>query len=101
VGTGSGAYILGDHNDFTVYQQVTGSIIGKNKNKITYKEVVVVTGTYSSSGIKLLKEGFVMTEKSVYTEGDGLESSSTCLFNMNHLLKPDQNWIETLASGSK
>ena len=55
---GSGAFISGDGNNFTIFFNSTG-----RDGEITTKTALVVSGTKTSEGIKNLKYAFVMLDK--------------------------------------
>lgn len=55
---GSGAFITGNNNNFTVYMNTEGTARG-----IRYKEALVISGTKTSFGISNLRYAFVMVEK--------------------------------------
>ncbi|MBR6264540.1 MAG: hypothetical protein IKR05_15190 [Prevotella sp.] len=55
---GSGAFISGTGNNFTVFFNLEGVSSG-----IEYKSAEVVSGTKTATGIKNLTHGFIMTEK--------------------------------------
>lgn len=52
------AFISGYGNNFTIYSDVVGE-----SNGVSYKEVYVISGTKTSTGIKNLTMGFYMKEK--------------------------------------
>ena len=55
---GTGSYISGEGNNFTVFLNNTG------KNGVaTFKTAVIISGTMTSKGIKNLQYGFLMLEK--------------------------------------
>lgn len=55
---GSGAFVSGYDNNFTIYFDMTGETRG-----ITFKMAYIVSGTKTSAGIRNLKSGFIMKEK--------------------------------------
>lgn len=57
-GSGTGAYICGKNNNFTIYFNETGVSYG-----INYKQAVIISGVKTSSGIRNLTKAFVMVER--------------------------------------
>lgn len=55
---GSGAFITGNNNNFTVYMNTEGTIRG-----IRYKMAIVISGTKTSLGISNLQYAFLVVEK--------------------------------------
>jgi hypothetical protein len=61
---GTGSFISGEGNDFTVFLNNTG-----NDKGISFKTATVISGTVTSKGIKNLYYGFLMLEKGDDPEG--------------------------------
>lgn len=57
-GSGTGAYICGEGNNFTIYFNETGVSYG-----INFKQAVIITGTKTSAGVRNLTKAFVMVER--------------------------------------
>ena len=55
---GSGAFISGDGNNFTIFFNAT-----ERDGEVTTKTALVVSGTKTSEGIRNLKYAFVMLDK--------------------------------------
>ena len=55
-GSGTGAFITGQGNKFSIFVEISGVALGS-----PYKTVEVYSGEISSSGIKNLYEGFIVT----------------------------------------
>lgn len=81
-GTGTGAYICGKDNNFTIYFNETGVSYG-----INFKQAVIISGVKTSSGIRNLTKAFIMLERGektgdndimkvgeyrIFTDGDGM-----------------------------
>ncbi len=60
---GEGAFIAGTGNNFTAFFNTEGYSIGEAGHKIYTKLATVISGTYTSSGIKDLYYAFVMVDK--------------------------------------
>lgn len=86
--TGTGAFLAGNGNKFTLFAQITGITDG-----VTYKSLTVISGEITSTGIKDFQESFVITEKGpdptnsviavgqgrIIRDGDGLASKVSSL----------------------
>jgi hypothetical protein len=84
-GTGIGAFISGEGNDFTVYAQITGT----SSDGIDFEDAMVFSGTLTPSGIANFAYGLLLTDKSydpydylidvgdarVFDENDGLAAN--------------------------
>jgi hypothetical protein len=55
---GSGSYIIGEGNNFTVFLSNTGTSYG-----VSFKTATIVSGTMTAQGIKNLYYGFLMVDK--------------------------------------
>lgn len=85
-GTGTGAYISGEGNNFTVFLNMSGSSHG-----FTYKEAVIISGTKTSEGIRNMEYCLLMIENNDYDaqyimkpghfriikDGDGMSETTT------------------------
>jgi hypothetical protein len=57
-GSGQGAFIIGEDNQFTIFAEVTGVSYG-----IAHKTVVIVSGILDGTSIKNFQYAFLLTEK--------------------------------------
>jgi hypothetical protein len=85
-GTGTGAYISGEGNNFTVFLNMSGSSHG-----FTFKEAVIISGTMTSEGIRNMEYCLLMIDNNDYEEkyimkpgrfriikdGDGMSENAT------------------------
>ncbi len=85
-GTGTGAYICGEGNNFTVFLNMSGSSHG-----FTYKEAVIISGIKTSEGIRNLEYCLLMIENNdeeekyimkpgryrIIKDGDGMSENTT------------------------
>ena len=81
---GSGAFISGSDDNFTIYFDMEGEVSG-----VPVKEAIVLSGTKTTEGIKNLTWGFIMKEKGddpngyvvpvgtfrIFTDGDGMSGN--------------------------
>lgn len=62
-GSGHGAYICGEGNNFTVYLSTDNTQKSDGKT-ITYTKATIISGTLTSEGIRNLRYAFLITNKS-------------------------------------
>ena len=63
IGSGSGAYISGEGNNFTVFLNTKNTETDDDGTVIKYTKATIISGTKSSGGIRNLRYAFVITEK--------------------------------------
>ncbi len=61
-GSGTGAYISGDGNNFTVFLSTKNTEIDEG-TVIKYTKATIISGTLASNGIRNLRYAFIITEK--------------------------------------
>lgn len=90
--TGTGAFISGSNNDFTVYLNTTGISDG-----ITYKTALVISGTKTTSGISGLRYAFVMVEKGADPNSTMMKTGFFRVFDDKDGLAVNSTWTDTKA----
>jgi hypothetical protein len=61
--TGSGGFIFGSNDSFTICLNESGTSKENSGNTISYKAATVISGIKSGNNIKNLKYGFIITDK--------------------------------------
>ncbi len=61
--TGSGGFVFGNNDSFTVCLNENGVEKGNTGNSITYKAATVISGIKTPAGISNLKYGFILSDK--------------------------------------
>lgn len=72
VGSGVGAILHGENNNFSLFYKFTGTAQG-----VPYTMAGVISGTYTSTGIKDFKIGFILTNKTGDQDNTILEPVNT------------------------
>ncbi|MFV0328723.1 MAG: hypothetical protein ACK5M3_00440 [Dysgonomonas sp.] len=93
---GSGAFITGNNNNFTVYMNTEGTM-----KEIATKMAVVISGTKTSSGISNLQYAFVMVEKGDDPENELMKVGFFRVFKDKDGLASAVDWpTDSKSSGS-
>lgn len=92
---GTGAFISGSGNNFSVFFSTIGTYVSEKENTIEYKTALIISGTKSSSGIKNLYYAFVMIEKSGDVDGEVMAEGSYRVFKDGDGLSVNYTWSST------
>ena len=93
---GSGAFISGIGNNFTIYFNLEGESSG-----ISYKSAYVLSGTKTPEGIKNLTCGFVMTDKGYDPEEKLVEVGTFRFFTDQDGMSEATSWPYGTQYGTK
>lgn len=89
---GTGSYIIGEGNDFTVFLNNSG----KN-GSATFKTATIISGTMTSKGIKNLYYGFLMLEKANDPNGNIMDPGRYRIIKDKDGLSEYSKWPSTRA----
>ena len=92
---GTGAFISGSGNNFSVFFSTVGTYFSKKENTIEYKTALIISGTKTSSGIKNLYYAFVMIEKSGDVDGELMKEGIYRVFKDEDGLSINYTWSST------
>lgn len=94
---GTGAFISGSGNDFSVFFSTTGTSITEKGQSVSTKEALIISGTKASTGIKELQYAFVMLEKTNDLYGEIMEEGTYRVFKDGDGLSVNYTWSSTSA----
>lgn len=94
---GTGAFISGSGNNFSVFFSTEGEVITEKEQTVTTKEALIISGTKASTGIKDLHYAFVMLEKSGDTYDEVMKEGIYRVFKDSDGLSVNYTWSSTNA----
>ena len=96
IGSGTGAFISGQGNNFTVFFNVDGVSHLDNYDVMT-KEAIVISGTKTTTGISNLYYSFIMIEKSDDPDHRIVDEGYYRVFKDSDGSSPYYNWYSNNA----
>ncbi len=94
---GTGAFISGSGNNFSVFFSTEGENLTEKGLTVTTKEALIISGTKTSTGIKDLYYAFVMLEKSGDTYDEIMKEGIYRVFKDSDGLSVNYTWSSTNA----